>query len=250
MSDRELVVSEFCFSLGSASWGPWNFSFSHGGIIGLVGPNGAGKSSFFQVLLGEKLGVKGRVAFWGNDLCLLGHRQRRGLVAMVPQESPYPPDWTVAAAVSLAFVEFGGLISRITKIQKRECDQSMERLGLKDLQNARLGELSAGQRQRVFLCRSLLQKAKLLLLDEPTNHLDPPTRDSFWSLLNELSHSENCPTILVATHDLDFLKQHASQILGLSSQREVAYAGASKGFWNPAIVEKTFGRAFTVSESR
>lgn len=248
MPDTGLVARDFHFSLGAASWGPWDFSFPGGGIIGLVGPNGAGKSSFFQALLGEKLTVRGELSFYGKNLTELAHKNRRSLIAMVPQESPYPSDWTVMAAVSLAFVDFGGFVSRFTAEQEKSRHEAMEILGLSDLKNSRLGELSSGQRQRVFLCRSLLQKAKLLLLDEPTNHLDPPTRDSFWSLLIELREAENCPTILVATHDLGFLKRRADQILALSSQGQVTYAGLSAGFWNSETLLKTFGRALTVSE--
>ena len=246
MSERGLIVSDFYFSLGAATWGPWSFSLGKGGIVGLVGPNGAGKSTFFQVLLGEKLAVRGQAAFLGRDLTRLGHRERRGFIAMVPQESPYPPDWTVEAAVSLAFAQFGGLVPRMTAEQKQERDESLERFSLSRIKNTRLGELSSGQRQRVFLCRSLLQKAKLLLLDEPTNHLDPPTRDSFWEFLGELSRKEDSPTILMATHDLEFLKRRADQVLGVSSTREVSYAGVSAGFWNALNLEKTFGRALTV----
>lgn len=235
---NSLSLNQFSFALAQREWGPWSFTLPESAIVGMVGPNGAGKSSFFRALLGEAERVSGEVR--------LGTRQVRGRVAMIPQESPYPPEWTVEAAVSLAFLDFGSGYGKLTEGQ-RECRAAaLEQFGLREIQHRRLGDLSSGQRQRVFLCRVSLQSADLLLLDEPTNHLDPPTRDAFWHSLLSLRKEKNAPLMLVATHDLAFLKANADHVVAISAQGRVVFEGASANYWGAAQLEETFGRTVTV----
>lgn len=241
MGDRELKVNGLHFSNGQRSWGPWSFTFNGKGIVGLVGPNGAGKSSFFKTVMGEIKSDAGTIQLGGKELATIPYSERRGLVALIPQESPYPAEWTVDAAISLAFLTFGSGYGKFTPSQE-ECRQSaLQQFGLSALADCRLGELSSGQRQRVFLCRVSLQRARLLLLDEPTNHLDPPTRDRFWNSLVEMKGHEKGPLTLVATHDLVFLKTHSDFIVAINAEGTVVYEGESSGYWKPDQIQKTFG---------
>ncbi len=246
MADRELKVSALTFSAGHRKWGPWNFTLSGRAIVGFIGPNGAGKSTFLKTILGEIKADSGRVQLGGVELASLPYSQRRGMLAMIPQESPYPADWTVTAAVSLAFLTFGMGYGKITPAQTECRDSALDQFGLKHLGQNRLGDLSSGQRQRVFLCRASLQRARLLLLDEPTNHLDPPTREFFWNSLIELRGQENGPLVLLATHDLVFLRSHADFIVAVSAQGMVEYHGPSSGFWKPEQIKKIFGRDLVI----
>lgn len=235
---NSLTLAQFSFSVAQRKWGPWSFALPEKAIVGLVGPNGAGKSSFFRALLGEGDRVEGKASLGGGEL--------KGRVAMIPQESPYPPEWTVEAAVSIAFLDFGTGYGKLTQAQRELRSAALARFGLAELGLCRLGDLSSGQRQRVFLCRVSLQRADLLLLDEPTNHLDPPTRDVFWHSLLELREEERAPLMLVATHDLGFLKASADFIVAITAQGHVVYEGASRNYWSAEQLKETFGRSVTV----
>ncbi len=241
MQARGISAAGFSFSLRGMMWGPWSFEFPARGIIGVIGPNGAGKTSLFQVLLGHPVETAGCLTFGDCDLRKATPQQRRELWAAIPQESPYPEDWTVEAAVALAFVKTHGFFHAISEAEEKARDEALERLGLTELRRHRLGQLSSGQRQRVFLCRALLQRSRGLLLDEPTNHLDPPSRRSFWEHLRNLRHDVSGPLVLVATHEVEQLEKSADFILALTQSRQLVYAGDAKSFWRQDWFRLTFG---------
>ncbi len=235
-----LAASDFSFALRGLTWGPWSFTMPARGIVGVLGPNGAGKTSLFHVLLGQPAETRGSLTFGGGDLLNVSPLERRELWAAIPQESPYPEDWTVEAAVSLAFVRTHGFFHRVTAEEENAKQAALARLGLSELVTKRLGQLSSGQRQRVFLCRALLQRSKGMLLDEPTNHLDPPSRRSFWEHLRNLRRDPASPLVVVATHEVEQLEESADYIVALTKHRQLAYAGDAASFWKQDWFSLTF----------
>jgi len=234
------TAERFSFSLRGVHWGPWDFSFPAQGIVGVVGPNGAGKTSLFHALLGYPAAMTGALSFGERSLLAVSPVERRELWAAVPQESPYPEDWTVEAAIQLAFLKTKGLVSQLTSEEKLAVTHALVSMGLSEIKDRRLGQLSSGQRQRVFLCRALLQRAKGLLLDEPTNHLDPPARRTFWQQLEALRRESGSPLVLVATHEVERLQESADHILALSSAGRLVYAGPAEAYWRLDWFSLTF----------
>ena len=105
------------------------------------------------------------------------------------------------------------------------------------LSEKKLGKLSTGERQRLFLARALLQDPALLLLDEPTNHLDPSGVIEFWK---RLMARKDGKTIVVSTHDLSFVKSCAHEVIALEKGR-VVFVGPKERFLQEGVIEKVFG---------
>ena len=97
-----------------------------------------------------------------------------------------------------------------------------KKLRIEDLLSQKIGTLSGGQSQRVFLARALVHKPKLLIMDEPTSALDPGFRDEFYQLIKQL-HDEEGVAIVLISHDLNSVNQYAKKLLYLD--QKVVYFG-------------------------
>lgn len=184
-----------------------------GEVVGLLGPNGAGKSTALRVIAGLVHPDAGRVRLGGQDV-----QQARTLALRATGfliESPaLPPELTVQAA--LAWVAWlGG--RRLDAGRGREV---LEEVGLSQVANRRVRQLSFGMKQRLAIGAAVLERPPLLVLDEPMNGLDPPGVRDMGELLLGLSRTGTA--LLVSSHLLDEVERTASRVLVLSRGRVVA----------------------------
>ena len=170
-----------------------------GSICGLIGVNGSGKSTLFTAVMGLLVPDNGSVGLFGGTT---SDARRQGLVAYMPQAEGV--DWTFPVSVSdvVAMGLYGRLGSarRLRAADKASVDRALERVGLADLRKRQIGQLSGGQRKRVFIARSIAQDARLLLLDEPFAGVDQASQASMTVLLRALRDEGR--SVLVSTHDL------------------------------------------------
>ena len=176
-------------------------SFEVGGstICALVGVNGSGKSTLFKAIMGFVEPVAGEVR-----ICGLAVREalKRGVVAYVPQSEEVDWDFPVLVEDVVLMGRYGhmGFLRIASREDKRMVDVALERVGLTDYRKRQIGELSGGQRKRVFLARALAQDARIILLDEPFTGIDVKTEGAIIALLRELKDAGR--TMLVSTHNL------------------------------------------------
>ena len=149
-----------------------SLSIERGAQVAIVGPNGAGKSTLFKAMVGLLPLAAGEMLVGGTPLG--EHRD----IAYVPQREEV--DWrfpvTVFDVVAMGRYGPGKWLRRLSRSDRHVIHESMEQLGIGDLEHRSIGELSGGQQQRVFLARALAQKPQALLLDEPFTGVD--SRDS------------------------------------------------------------------------
>jgi iron complex transport system ATP-binding protein len=141
--------------------------------ISIVGPNGAGKSTLLKVLAGL-LPFEGEVYLLGANLRSLQPRERAQQLAWLAQDETGGLDMRVQDVVMLGRLPQQGLLGAIQTQDIQACEQAMHLTQTTEFAQHLLGELSAGQQQRVRLARALATQAKVLLLDEPLASLDPP----------------------------------------------------------------------------
>nr|WDA98839.1 manganese transport system ATP-binding protein [Sciadococcus taiwanensis] len=189
-----------------------NFQVSTGKIIGIIGPNGAGKSTLFKVLLDINHKNSGRIIF--NQEALSKYKKE---IAYIPQRSQI--DWnypiTVWEIVMMGQIASIGWLGNFSNSPNNLINYALSRLGIKHLQNSRIGELSGGQQQRVFLARAIAQQANIFFLDEPFIGLDYKTQEIILNLLRELASKEN-KLILIINHDLGEIINYFDELLLLN----------------------------------
>ena len=224
-----------------------SFTLQGGTTCALVGVNGSGKSTLFKSLMGQIKPKSGNI-----HLCGLPVPQalKRNLVASVPQSEDV--DWQFPVAVYDVVMQgrYGYLnFLRLPKAEdKRKVQEAMERVGIAHLAQRQIGELSGGQKKRVFLARALAQQGKIILLDEPFTGVDVKTEDAIVDLLGQLR--EQGHLILVSTHNLGMVPDFCDQVVMIN--RTVLAAGRTEHTFNQHNLELAFGgvlRHFRLSGS-
>jgi ABC-2 type transport system ATP-binding protein len=182
-----------------------SFAIAPGSITGLLGGNGAGKTTTIAMIMGLIAPTSGRVTVLGADML----RQRYQVLHRMNFESPYiemPMRLTVRQNLTVFGMLYGvsGLAERIAELG--------EALDLTDLLDRPAGKLSAGQKTRVSLAKSLINAPELLLLDEPTASLDPDTADWVRARLERYRRDRDA-TILLASHNMAEVERLCERVI-------------------------------------
>ncbi len=176
-----------------------SFETPRGTVTALVGVNGAGKSTLFKAVMGFVPLAKGEIRLLGLPV---KEALKRNLVAYVPQSEDV--DWSFPVLVEdvVMMGRYGhmGFLRRPSRADYAAVDAALERVNMQDFRKRQIGELSGGQKKRVFLARSLAQDGQLILLDEPFTGVDVKTEDQIIALLRELRDEGR--VMLVSTHNL------------------------------------------------
>jgi zinc transport system ATP-binding protein len=169
-------------------------------FIGVIGPNGGGKTTLLKVILGLVKPCKGELEFNHE---LLGNNNIGYLPQMSTGDNNFPV--TVKDVILSGLMMRKGLISMMTLPDKKKAGQVIEELGLAELADSSLSELSGGQLQRVFLGRAVIGDPRLLLLDEPGNFVDTNFENDFYEKLRVLN---NRMAIMMVSHDVGTISAH------------------------------------------
>ncbi|OCG71465.1 iron ABC transporter permease [Gilliamella sp. Occ3-1] len=215
-----------------------SFSLNGGTICALVGINGSGKSTLFKSIMGMVHPTRGRVTF--NDFSVK-QALKQNIIAYVPQTEEVDWDFPVLVSDVVMMGRYGHMsFLRIpSKEDKKQVDIALERVNMLDFKHRQIGELSGGQKKRVFLARALAQQGKVLLLDEPFTGVDVKTENAIIDLLKDLR--EEGHLILVSTHNLGSVPEFCDQVV-LINQTVLAF-GPTKTTFTPQNLMTTFGGA-------
>ena len=207
-----------------------------GSVTALVGMNGSGKSTLFKTLTGMVRPEHGRVSLDGVSPV---EARRRRMIGYVPQSEDV--DWAFPVSVRdvVMMGRYGhlGPTRRPHRADREIVEAALERVELTDLADRQIGQLSGGQRKRVFVARGIAQDARILLLDEPFAGVDKKSEAMIVRLLRE-SASEG-RTVLVSTHDLHALPALADAAVLLL--RRVLFHGPVDEALRPEQLARTFG---------
>lgn len=175
-------------------------------FIGVIGPNGGGKTTLLKAILGLLIPQSGEVVF--HDCMTQGNHHRIGYLPQINNiDRKFP--------ISVSEVVRSGLMSKkriIKPYAKKDLEfanQLMEQMGIYEIRNKAIGELSGGQIQRALLCRALVNQPKLLVLDEPNTYVDNRFEKELYEKLRKLN--ENI-AILLVSHDLGTISTYVKSI--------------------------------------
>lgn len=198
-----------------------------GEMLGILGPNGVGKTTLLRVISGALVPFKGDVLFEGVNIREMSPKERARRIAVLPQSEP-PVDYlTVREMVMLGRVPYLSLFSGERKEDRESVAKALEMVGIKDLENRKMGQLSGGERQKVLIARALAQQPRLLLLDEPIVHLDLSYQLEVLFLLKKLKEEENL-SIICVLHDINLASYFSDELLLMKDGQAFAYGEPSE----------------------
>ena len=213
-----------------------SFEIPTGTITALVGVNGAGKSTLFKALMGFIPTVKGEISILGQSV---KSALKENFIAYVPQAEEV--DWSFPVLVQdvVMMGRYGhmGFFRKTRKQDILEVERALNRVGMTDFKDRQIGELSGGQRKRVFLARALAQKSKIILLDEPFTGVDVKTETAIIKLLGEMRKEGKI--MLVSTHNLGSVPEFCDRTI-LIKETVLAY-GKTENTFTRQNLELAFG---------
>ena len=225
----------------------WNASFEipRGTLTALVGINGAGKSTLFKAIMGFVPAAKGEIRILGMTV---KEALAKNLVAYVPQSEEV--DWAFPVLVEdvVMMGRYGkmGFLRRPKAADHAAVDEALSRVNMTEFRHRQIGELSGGQRKRVFLARALAQDGQVILLDEPFTGVDVKTEDQIIALLRELRDEGR--VMLVSTHNLGSVPEFCDRTV-LVKGTVLSY-GPTETTFTRENLEQAFGgvlRHFTLA---
>lgn len=214
-----------------------NFCIPTSTIAALVGINGAGKSTLFKAIMGL-------VPLAGGEVSILDQAAGKSLgkntVAYVPQSEEVDWNFPVLVEDVVMMGRYGhmGLLRRPSADDRDKVDQALARVNMLDYRHRQIGELSGGQKKRVFLARALAQEGRVILLDEPFTGVDVTTEDAIIALLRELRDEGS--VILVSTHNLGSVPYFCDQVV-LLNHRTVLDHGETEQVFTQGNLQAAFG---------
>ena len=212
-----------------------SFRLEGGTICALIGVNGSGKSTLFKSIMGLITPQQGQISLCGESVKLA---LKQHLVAYVPQSEEV--DWQFP--ISVYDVVMQGRYAHMNFLRmakaadKAAVEQAMARMDITHLKDRQIGELSGGQKKRVFLARALAQQSKIILLDEPFTGVVVQTEVAIIDLLQQLR--EEGRLILVSTHNLGSVPDYCDQVVMIN--RTVIASGATATTFTQENLEKVF----------
>lgn len=213
-----------------------SFSVPKGTITALVGVNGAGKSTLFKAIMGFVPIAAGNVTILGLSV---QEALKKNLVAYVPQAEEV--DWTFPVLVEdvVMMGRYGHMNwLRIPSRRDHEMvDEALSRVNMSAYRKRQIGELSGGQRKRVFLARALAQEGQVILLDEPFTGVDVTTEEQIIELLGKLRDEGR--VMLVSTHNLGSVPDFCDRTVFVKGT--VIASGPTAETFTEANLEKAFG---------
>jgi manganese/iron transport system ATP-binding protein len=233
LSVRNVTVS---YPSGVTALKDASFELGPGTICGLVGVNGSGKSTLFKAIMGFVKPGSGEVRLGGLSVA---EALRRGYVAYVPQSEDVDWDFPILVEDVVMMGRYGRMnFLRIpSALDRRKVDEALERVGMTRYRNHQIGELSGGQKKRVFLARALAQEGRVILLDEPFTGVDVTTEEQIVELLRALRDEGR--VMLVSTHNLGSVPDFCDHVVLLN--RVVLAAGPTARTFTQRNLERAFG---------
>lgn len=203
-----------------------NLTIEKGQNISIVGPNGCGKSTLLKAIA-NLLEYKGEILYNGDKLNNLNRKILAKKIALMSQNTQIYFPYTVYETVALGrYSHIKGFFSEPSNKDKDIILNSLKTVGLLELKDKLINELSGGQLQRVYLARVFAQEPDIILLDEPTNHLDLKCQIEILEYINNWVKSNN-KTVIGVLHDLNLVQMFSEEIVMIQNGKIVAQGKTS-----------------------
>jgi zinc transport system ATP-binding protein len=213
-----------------------------GDFLGVIGPNGSGKTTLIRVMLGLLAPDAGQVRLFGRPPGMFRQWERLGYVPQrVSLDAGLPA--TVEEVVETGLVAGLGLLGGLRAADRARVRGALDRVAMAEHAARRIGDLSAGQQQRVLIARALVSAPELLVLDEPTGGVDPEAQSSLYGLLRHLNREQGVTLVLVS-HDIAVVAHEVTKLACLN--RRLVYHGPPASFMTQAALATLYGPSLRI----
>ncbi|HYZ55556.1 MAG TPA: metal ABC transporter ATP-binding protein [Streptosporangiaceae bacterium] len=216
------------------------FTIRPGEFTGLIGPNGAGKTTLLRVILGLQQPTSGTVAIAGTPRGKAGRARGGSMVGYVPQKLLIEADMPlrVRDVVALGIDGHRLGIPFPSRARRELVAEALRAVGAERYADARVGELSGGEQQRVMIAHALISRPRLLLLDEPLANLDIRSAQGIVAVLARLAREQRI-AVLISAHDMNPLVQVMERIVYVAAGR--AAVGSTDEVLRSEVLSRLYG---------
>ncbi len=207
-----------------------------GSITALLGVNGSGKTTLFRSIMGVLKINSGKITIDGQspDIAI-----KNNLISYVPQYDDIDWDFPILVkdVVMMGRYSYMNFMRKPNPVDYKIVEESLKKVGMDDLNNRQIGELSGGQKKRVFIARALAQESKILLLDEPFTGVDSKTQETILELIKQ--ERDKNKIILISTHDLNIVPEICDRTILIN--KTVQVEGLTQDVFTKENLVNTFG---------
>lgn len=207
-------------------------------ITTIIGPNGSGKSTLLHLLANLLKPKSGNIYIEQSNIASIKLKEFAKKVAIVNQRNTVGKDELVKSIVAYGRLPYLKFTHRYTKEDYEIISWAMEVTGISDIQNEKMGNLSGGQSQRVWIAMALAQNTDILLLDEPTTYLDIKYQYELLELISTLNKQYH-KTIIMVLHDLNQALHYSDYLIAMKSGK-VLFAKSTKEDLNIELFNKLY----------
>jgi iron complex transport system ATP-binding protein len=217
----------------------FNIDITRGQNVSIVGPNGCGKSTLLKAMV-SLIDYKGNIFLDGKEVKSIKRKELAKKVALMSQNSQIYFPYTVYETVALGrYAHIDGVFARLSKKDEEIILNCLSNVGILDLKDKLINELSGGQLQRVYLARVFAQEPDVILLDEPTNHLDLKCQIEILEHINKWT-KENQKTVIGVLHDLNLVQMFSDDVIMLS-EGYIVSKGRTKDVLSEDKLKEVYG---------
>lgn len=215
------------------------FSLFSGEIVSLIGPNGSGKSTLLKTIASIIPDISGEIYIKGIKLCKLTRSEKARLLSvMLTKKGDYEYS-TCKEVIAVGRYQYTNLYGKLSEKDEEIIKKLMVETDVDKLADKEFSKLSDGQKQRVLLCRALVQEPSVLILDEPTSFLDIGYKIEFMNILKRLAKEKGIG-ILMSLHELDLAYSVSDRVIAINSDNQVEKIGKAEDILTKEYIAKLF----------
>lgn len=238
-----IEVKGFSYSFGNGDiLCSVTFSVKKGEYLSIIGPNGAGKTTLLKNIMRILKGGRGSIKVKDAEVAGYSQRELARIISYVPQADGRSYPFQVREFILISKYPHLNPFSKITGGDEKEVDEVLESVHMSRFKNRAMAALSSGERQKIMIAASLVQKAEVFLLDEPTTFLDPRHEEEIYRILKRLNRERNI-TVLAVTHNVNSAVLLSDRVLALKNG-SVLYCGDSAGFMKQNNLRSLYDKEF------
>ena len=224
-----------------------SFDIPIGNVFMIIGPNGSGKTTLLNLIAGILKLQKGQITILEHRVQHYPRKAMARMVAFVPQTLAADLPFTVFETVMMGRAPHLNMLGIAGRQDAAIAEEAMAFTMIDHLGERKLGQLSGGEQQRVFIARAICQQPKIILLDEPTASLDLAHQVQMLDLMEKLKNEKDM-TVVMVSHDVNLAAMYCDRLLLLSDGR-IAGLGAPHEVLTYQRLEETYGCKLLVDES-